>query len=127
LSKPAADRRVHPRISTNLDLQVTPEDGGVVARVVANNVSLGGLYCTSNADFPEMTRLAVRLLLPPKPDAADEANPLDLEAVVVRREELGPSAAGEARVRLGLFFTNVDDSARDQISRFLDSKHVRVN
>lgn len=98
-----------------------------MARVVANNVSLGGLYCTSNADFPEMTRLAVRLLLPHRVDGADETQPLDLEAVVVRREELTPSTSGETRVRLGLFFTNVDDSARSRISRFLDTGRVRAS
>lgn len=116
--RPAAERRNHPRTETELQLQVTPERGGVVARVVANNISMGGLYCTSAADFPEMTRLEVRLMLPLKRGKNGDAEPLDVEAVVVRRREL-PSSSGETRYELGLFFTNLDDSAREAISRFL--------
>jgi hypothetical protein len=85
--------------------------------MVANNLSLGGLYCTSTADFPEMTRLAVRLLLPSRNGARDEV-PIDLEAVVVRRDAR-PSVSGEPRFELGLFFTSLDDEGREQIRRFL--------
>jgi len=115
------ERRTHPRISTRLDMQATHEDGGVVARLVARNLSLGGLYCTSNTDFPEMTRLEVRLMLP-----LDRTNgnpqPLDLEAVVVRRESLGDSAHDEPRYKLGLFFTNLDDDSKERIARYLNGR-----
>jgi len=110
------DRRLHPRLVTTLAAQGTPEEGGVVARLTARNLSLGGLYCSSSVDFPEMTRLAVRLLLPL--DGATEAVPLDVEAVVVRREET-PAASGNGRYELGLYFTKLDATAREHLKRYL--------
>ena len=92
MSKPGEkERRAHPRHEATLDLQGTPGDGGVVCRMVARNLSLGGLYCTSSTDFPEMTRLAVRLQLPRKGVSDAGTEPVELEAVVVRREELTAS------------------------------------
>jgi hypothetical protein len=82
----------------SLDAQSCPDQGGVVARMVTENLSVGGLYCTSDADFPEMTRLAVRLMLPIKRSKNGDNQPLDLEAVVVRREVL-PSRIRTLRSR----------------------------
>ena len=118
MSTSGADRRAHHRIDTTVELQGTPEEGGVVARMVTSNVSAGGLYCTSTADFPEMTRLAVRLMLPVDRNGSGETRALDLEAVVVRREKVS-SQTGETRFRLGLFFTSVDDDARRHLTQFV--------
>jgi c-di-GMP-binding flagellar brake protein YcgR len=113
------ERRAHPRLSASLNAQSCPEQGGVVARMVTENLSMGGLYCTSDADFPEMTRLAVRLVLPIKKSKNGDTHSVDVEAVVVRREVL-PSNSGNSRYKLGLFFTNVDDEARRCLTQFLD-------
>jgi c-di-GMP-binding flagellar brake protein YcgR len=121
LSTSGAERRAHRRIDTTIEVQGTPEEGGVAARMVASNLSAGGLYCTSSADFPEMTRLAVRLELPTNGDPAGDYRALDIEAVVVRREEVR-SSSGAPRYRLGLFFTRVDDDAREHLSRFVGSR-----
>ena len=82
--------------------------------MVASDLSLGGLHCSSNQGYPEMTRLAVRLMLPD----GSRVRALDVEAVVVRRTEL-PSASGAARFELGLYFTGLTDDARAQLARFL--------
>jgi hypothetical protein len=111
----AKERRAHERQATNLTVQGTPDSGGIVARMIARNLSVGGLYCTSTTDFPEMTRMAVRLMLPTRDNGEQ---PLDLEAVVVRREEITRSN-GRTRYELGLFFTNVDATTRKQIEFFL--------
>jgi len=79
--------------------------------MTASDLSLGGLYCSSTRDYPEMTRLAVRLRLPS--DA-----PIDVEAVVVRRERRA-SVSGEGRYELALFFTGMSDGARETLARFL--------
>jgi PilZ domain-containing protein len=79
--------------------------------MTASDLSLGGLYCSSTRDYPEMTRLAVRLRLPS--DA-----PIDVEAVVVRRERRA-SVTGEGRYELALFFTGMSDGARETLARFL--------
>ena len=68
-----------------------------------------------------MTRLAVRLLLPLKGVSDEKPEPVELEAVVVRREELDASR-GMQRFQLGLFFTNVDVATRDQIERYLNQR-----
>jgi hypothetical protein len=117
--KQVAERRSHPRRETELQLHVTPEEGGVVARMVASNLSAGGLYCTSSADFEEMTRLAVRLLLPVRRGGDGETEPLDLEAVVVRRRELPSQSNGETRYELALFFTTMKDHVRQQLLQYL--------
>ena len=64
MSKPATERRAHRRVEATFPMQGVPEAGGVVARMVAKDLSRGGLRCTSSADYPEMTRLAVTLLIP---------------------------------------------------------------
>ena len=118
MSKTTVDRRAHPRVDTNLELHGSPEEGGVVARMVASNLSLGGLRCSSSSDFPEMTRLAVRLLLPVR-RGRPETEPVDLEAVVVRREPGEDSASGEPRFELSLFFTKLDDGSRERLAAFI--------
>jgi len=125
LSRQAAERRAHQRVDTTVQLQGTPQEGGVVARMVASNLSLGGLYCTSSADFPEMTRLAVRLMLPLGEGDPPELEPLDVEAVVVRREETN-SASGEPQFELALFFTGMDDEARKRLASFVEAPAPKV-
>jgi hypothetical protein len=89
--------------------------------MTASNLSLGGLQCTSASGFPEMTRLAVRMMLPARGSERGEEEPLDVEAVVVRCVEVNDSSCGEARFRLALFFTGLDDSARERLSEFISS------
>ena len=112
------ERRSHARFPHQIEIE-GPQDGqGTVARMVASDLSLGGLHCSSSRDYPEMTRLAVRLLLPD----GKRVDTIDVEAVVVRRVEL-PSASGAPRFELGLFFTGLTDHARSSLARFL-SRHA---
>ncbi len=124
MSKPTTEeRRAHPRYLAQLDLQGTPEDGGVVARMVASDISLGGLQCISTADFPEMTRLEVRLMVPLQQNGRSVREPIVLEAVVVRREELS-SASGEPRYELALFFAKLENGDRDSLARFIEASRL---
>jgi len=108
------ERRSHARFSHQIEIE-GPQDGqGTVARMVASDLSMGGLHCSSTQDYPEMTRLAVRLLLPNE----KRVDTVDVEAVVVRRVER-PSASGAPRFELGLFFTGLTDDARSSLARFL--------
>lgn len=114
------ERRVHTRFLTELHIQGSPDEGGVVARMVARNLSLGGLYCTSTTDFAEMTRLAVRLQLPLKNDGDEiQSESVELEAVVVRRTE-STRSNGSERFDLALFFTAITTDQKAQIQRYLD-------
>lgn len=114
----SSERRTHPRYSTSLQLQATVEEGGTVARMQARNLSLGGLYCVTQQDIPEMMRLGVRLMLPVLEGEGHE--PLDIEAVVVRRRPL-PSINGDARFELGLFFTSVPGEVRERLANYLET------
>ncbi len=116
------ERRAHERHDTLLEMQGTSGAAGGMARMVARNLSAGGLYCTSSSDFPEMTRLAVRLLLPlGNGHAEPRIETVDLEAVVVRREAL-TRASGSERFDLALYFTSVSEPMRTLIRRFLDER-----
>lgn len=107
---PDDERRTHPRYPRALELTGAPSSGGATARLVASNVSLGGVYCTSDRDFQEMTRLSVRLELP--------GEPLELPAVVVRHKELASSSSGR-RYELALLFTSVTAVERERLARYL--------
>ena len=118
MGREVAERRANTRVSAVFDIQGTPEEGGVVARMQGADLSLGGLRCTSTADFPEMTQLAVRLLLPI--DGNGEAEPVDVKAVVVRRSEIPSATRNASRFELALFFTGLEGDARERIARFLE-------
>jgi hypothetical protein len=109
-----AERRSHARFAHRFDIEGPPDEQGTVARMVASDLSLGGLHCSSSRDYPEMTRLAVRLQLP----NGARVETLDVHAVVVGRTEL-TSLAGAARYELGLFFTGLSDETKERLARFL--------
>jgi hypothetical protein len=109
-----AERRSHARFSHQFEIEGQQDGHGNQARMVASDLSLGGLHCSSSQDYPEMTRLAVRLMLPD----GGRVDTLDVQAVVVHRRELA-SASGVARFELGLFFTGLSDDARARLARFL--------
>jgi PilZ domain-containing protein len=109
-----AERRSHARFQRQFEIEGPQEGRGTQARMVASDLSMGGLHCSSSRDYPEMTRLAVRLMLP----NGSRVEALDVEAVVVHRRELA-STSGAARFELGLFFTGLSDDSRTRLARFL--------
>ena len=99
-----------------VELEGEHPEHGVVARMTASNLSLGGVYCVSSHDFPEMTRLAVRMTLPA---SGKTAIPLDLEAVVVRREPIESLSSDHPRYHLALFFTRIDERHKTMLADYL--------
>ena len=118
MTRDVAERRANPRISAVFSLHGAPADGGIVARMQAADLSLGGLRCTSTTDFAEMTRLAVRLELPIAGNG--QSDPVDVQAVVVRRQEIPSATQEEPRYELALFFTSLEDDTRDRLARYLN-------
>ncbi len=112
------ERRIYPRFVRSFELSGLPASGGASARLIASNLSLGGVYCTSDRDFPEMTRLAVRLMLPARGPLAEMAEPLDLAAVVVRQKKL-PTVSNGDLYELALLFTSLTAVQRERLLRFL--------
>lgn len=84
--------------------------------MVATNLSAGGLYCTSDTCFAEMTQLSVRLMLPAP--RRRQPQPVDLEAVVVRNRAIRSTTGGD-RFELALFFTHIAEEQRELIARYL--------
>lgn len=119
--KSTVERRAHRRVRKSFDLHGAPPDGATTARMVASDLSAGGLYCTSTRDFPEMTRLSVRLMLPRNGRDADDPVPVDVDAVVVRRDEVD-SPTGNLRYALALLFTGLTAEQRAIIHRCIDSR-----
>ena len=115
---PLDERRVYPRFRRSVELSGSAATGEASARLVSSNLSLGGIYCTSDRAFPEMTRLAVRLILPSLTRPAEAAEPLDLAAVVVRHKRL-PSSEDEERHELALLITSMSSAQRDRLARYL--------
>ncbi len=109
------ERRKHLRYRTELKVHGATEDG-VVSQMVTKDLSQGGFFCSSAADFPEMTCLSVTLSLP-MPDGADP-EPVMTEAVVVRRDEL-PSSAERPRFMLALFFTSFKADGYEVLQQYL--------
>lgn len=111
-----AERRAHARYPRTFD--VAARNDGTLARMEAQDLSLGGLSCASPTDFPEMTRLGVTLMLPSGNGKPGEPTSLDVEAVVVRRRKLD-SVTGSPRFELALFFTRMSDTQRETLARFI--------
>jgi hypothetical protein len=118
VSKTTVERRTSPRKTGSFEVHGRAE-AGELARMTARDLSLGGLYCTSSADFAEMTRLEVTLLLPDPQGGASQ--PLDLQAVVVRRKEVNGAASGRPRFELALFFHALTENQRSRLASFLES------
>lgn len=114
MTRTITERRSHARFPFQLDIEGPHDAHGTAARMVSSDLSLGGLQCSSSHDYPEMTRLGVRLQLPN--GRGSEA--VDVEAVVVRRREVA-SSTGSPRFELALFFTAMSDDARERLARFL--------
>lgn len=114
MSDPNSERRAHERIDRTIEFEGFHSEQNAVARMVASNLSLGGVYCTSCTDFPEMTRLGVKMALP-------ENGSLDVEAVVVRRRALPSPSGGDARFELALFFTGIDEEQKALLKGYLQS------
>lgn len=114
MSPTMVERRSHARFPHRFEIEGPPDAEGTSARMVASDLSMGGLHCSSSHDYPEMTRLAVRLQLP----YGERTETVDVEAVVVHRLQLA-SVSGAPRFELGLFFTSLSVDARQRIATFL--------
>jgi PilZ domain len=114
VTRSTVERRSHARFPHTFSVEGPPDGSGTLARMVASDLSLGGLYCSSSHDFPEMTRLAVRLQLPN--GAIPET--VEVEAVVVRRRKLA-SSSSNGRFELALFFTAMSDDTRERLALYL--------
>ena len=114
------EKRQHERVAERLTLQTMSAEYGTIEMEVAN-LSLGGAYCVANHEIPAMTRLNLNIFLP-STDGRDARlhYPIDVEAVVVRAENLN-SSPHDPEWRLALFFSRVSEDDRQVLARYLRS------
>ena len=120
--KDGRERRAHERFDQTFTFETGELDDGRKVKLIANNLSLGGVHCTSDVGFQEMSRLAVRLELPTPtttPTDSSAMSALDLEAIVVRTEEV-TLPDGNNKFELALLFNNLGDEQRKRLARYLE-------
>ncbi|MFQ5719147.1 MAG: PilZ domain-containing protein [Acidobacteriota bacterium] len=94
MSPRGQEKRRHVRVEERLTLRTVDAAGLGTIEMETANLSLGGATCLSRKPIPPMTRLQLSIFLP----STDGRNatlhyPVQVEAVVVRTERLGPDGA----------------------------------
>ena len=120
MSPRGQEKRRHDRVSPNLTLQTIGSEYGTIEMEISN-LSLGGAYCLSSKETPAMTRLRLNIFLP-STDGHDARLhfPIDVEAVVVRAEDVN-GHGGDQAWRLALFFSRIAEQDRQALARYLRS------
>jgi hypothetical protein len=85
-------------------------------RIETVNLSAGGFYATANRQIPELTRLGLRLVLPPFGEEDTSEQTIDCEAVVVRCDTEG---CPEESYHLAACFVGIDPAHQRAIARYV--------
>lgn len=111
------ERRRHPRVHTDLALQLTFKDTMVETRI--HDLSSSGIRFRAPAALPLLSRVQIALQLP---DADAEGAPITvaISGVVVRCAE---TEAGDAPpYDTAIYFEDLSEPAKRQISRFVTDR-----
>ena len=120
MSPRGQEKRKHDRVSQNLTLQTIGSEYGTIEMEISN-LSLEGAYCLSSREIPAMTRLRLNIFLPSTDGHEARLHfPIDVEAVVVRAEDVN-GHDGDASWRLALFFSQIAEQDRQVLARYLRS------
>jgi c-di-GMP-binding flagellar brake protein YcgR len=120
MSPRGKEKRHHDRVSDRLTLRTLTPDLDTIEMETAN-LSLGGAYCLSSRSIPPMTKLRLNIFLPSTDGRPAHLHyPIEVDAVVVRAEQLNANQANGA-YRLALFFSNMEDKDRHELARYLRS------
>ena len=113
------ERRRHPRISTDLPLQLTFRDATVDTRI--RDLSSSGIRFRAAAPLPLLSRVQIALELPDTKGSAS-ASSLAITGVVVRCAEIEGGAP--APFDTAIYFEDLSERARGQLARFVDANLV---
>ena len=106
-----AERRQHPRIPSDITIEVTLDDGGHTARL--RDVSESGICFFLERGIEEMTILEVAFDLP----AASSFHRVQTTGVVVRSRKISPAVD---HYEVALFFNGLDESGRLALRAFVE-------
>ncbi len=110
-----AERRKHPRIPSDITIEVALDDGGHEARL--RDVSESGLCFFLDRSIEEMTILEVAFDVPS--DAGFHR--VQTTGVVVRSRKISPAVD---HYEVALFFNGLDESARIALRAFVDGSRA---
>ncbi len=120
MSPRGQEKRKHDRVSRPLTLQTISAEYGTIEMEISN-LSLGGAYCLSTREIPAMTQLRLNIFLPSSDGHEARLHfPIDVEAVVVRAEDVNGNG-GDPAWRLALFFSRMAEQDREVLARYLRS------
>jgi len=105
-----AERRQHPRIPSDITLQVSLDDGGHTARL--RDVSESGICFFLDRAIEEMTILEVAFDVP----APEGFHKVETTGVVVRSRKISPAVD---HYEVALFFNGLDETARTALRTFV--------
>ena len=105
-----AERRKHPRIPSDITIELALDDGGHTARL--RDVSESGICFFLDRGLEEMTILEVAFDLP----ADDSFHRVQTTGVVVRSRKISPAVD---HFEVALFFNGLDESARLALRAFV--------
>jgi hypothetical protein len=117
VSQSRADRRRHPRAKGVAGLTVGA--GSEVIGVQVKDISLNGLSFSINRPVEFMTRLEMTLAVPHLSDRDGRSrvpSKIQCEGAVVRCDPIGGRGN---RYEVAVFFTNMDDEAREAIGEYV--------
>jgi len=109
--KSAKERRIHPRLSHKLPLNLKVD--GYDFSTVSHNISSVGAYCHIDKYMPPFTRISVKLSLPNKAQAS-KSTIVECKGVVVRTED-----ETKGGFNLAIFFNQMRDDQRRKIAQYI--------
>jgi len=113
ISKKPQERRRHPRLTDNLPLKISSEDGDVVTETW--NLSCTGVYCKANRYLEPMTKLKINMLIPIKKNQRLTTKKVQCQGVVVRTE----SIPGSDAYSTAIFFNDIHQKDAEYISDYV--------
>jgi len=111
------ERRRHPRVETNLPLRLTFKDRTVETKI--QDLSSSGIRFHAPAALPLLSRVQIALELPEADPPATSS--LAITGVVVRCQPQ-PEQAASTRFDTAIYFEDLSDHARTQLSRFVSGR-----
>lgn len=107
-----AERRQHPRISSELPIKVAAN--GYDFATTTRNLSCIGAYCHINKYIPPFTRVLVRVTLPLKNKKSNKDCEVECKGVLVRTEDEGKG------FNVAIFFNQISKEQKRKIAAYVN-------
>ncbi|MEQ8767734.1 MAG: PilZ domain-containing protein [Planctomycetota bacterium] len=110
MTRPASERRRHPRVRVDLPLSLSFETQETEVQI--KDLSLSGVCCRTPFEMNEMTQVQIAMELP-----MDEPASIEIRGVVVRCE---PIEDQEPPIHdLAIFFTEFQGESQQRLAEYL--------